>query len=210
MSLELDHLFCFCDPELPEVAVLENEGFVLTSGRKHVGQGTANRSVMFDTNYLELIFLESEKDALLNPLKLHLRAYWKTTGQSPIGIALRGEIPEQDLSRFWDYSPPYFPELKIKIHHFNELHPEFPLLFVMPTNGLPSRFEESLMHKTKSTNITQIRLRTPLNEWPLSEEVKQIKIEKGFPHHVEVHVDGLQSKTLPLNGIMSLVIAPKS
>jgi hypothetical protein len=198
MSLELDHLFCFCDPQLPEAVVLETEGFVLTSGRKHVGQGTANRSVMFDSNYLELIFLESEKDALLK------------TGRSPFGIALRGEIPEQDLSRFWDYSPPYFPERKIKIHHFNELHPEFPLLFVMPTNGLPSRFEETLLHKTKSTNITQIRVRTPLNEWPLSHEVKEIKIEKGFPHHIEVHVDGLQSKTLPLNGLMTLLIAPKS
>jgi hypothetical protein len=210
MNLELDHIFCFFDPLLPEVEVLEREGFILTSGRRHVGQGTANRSIMFESNYLELIYLDSEKDAILNPLKLHLRSNWKASGKSPFGIALRGEVPDKDLDKFWDYSPPYAPELKIKIHHFNELHPEFPLLFVMPTTRLSSstRFKELPLHKTGSTNISKIIIGTPSREWPLSSGVEGIKIEKGVPHNIQVQVNGLKFKSIHLNELMDIAIVP--
>lgn len=41
--------------------IAEKNGFNLTLGTKHLGQGTANRSILFAENYVELIFLESLK-----------------------------------------------------------------------------------------------------------------------------------------------------
>lgn len=38
-------------------------GLTLHPGNKHPGQGTANRAVIFEENYLEFIFLESLNDA---------------------------------------------------------------------------------------------------------------------------------------------------
>ena len=206
MSLELDHIFCFCDPLLPEVEILESEGFILTSGRKHEGQGTANRSIMFESNYLELIFIESKKDAQLNKLNLSLRANWKTTGSNPFGIALRGEIPEKDLKNFWEYSPPYAPDLKIRVHNFNELHPNFPLLFVMPTLGTDSRtpLKASPIHRTGTTKILKVRIGTPFPIWPLSNIISGIEIEKSLKHCLQVDVNGYDSKTLHLNELLSL------
>lgn len=95
MSLEIDHIFCFCDPTL--------------------------------------------SDAQANPLKMNLRAYHKTTGASPFGFALRGELSQEDLSQFWDYSPPYNPSRIIKMHKYSKEHPEFPLLFVMPPVADPTK-----------------------------------------------------------------------
>ena len=208
MSLEIDHIFCFCDSTLSEVQILESNGFVLTTGRKHQGQGTANRSVVFEANYLELIYLNSEAEALLNPLQMHLRANWKVTGASPFGIALRGDISAQDLSQFWNYNPPYNPTAIIKMHRFSKDRPEFPLLFVMPSSNdnFPTnvRFKDFLSHKSESTNITKIKIETPFPEWPLSIEIKGLNFEKKLNHRMELHINGDIPNIIQLNELLSL------
>lgn len=208
MSLEIDHVFCFCDPTLPEVKILEENGFILSSGKIHQGQGTANRAVVFESNFLELIYLKSEAEALTNPLKMHLRADHKTTGASPFGIALRGELSQEDLSQFWDYSPPYNPSRIIKMHKYSKEHPEFPLLFVMPTvagSTNPIRFKDFQPHKSGSSSITKIKIETPFPIFPLNAEIKNLHFERTERHKVEVHVDGLISRDIHLNEYLSII-----
>jgi len=202
MRLEIDHIFCFCSPTLPEVKILERAGLKMTSQRKHQGQGTANQCILLGTKYLELIYLDSEADALTNPLHLHLRANWKTTKHSPLGIALRGEIPIQDQSQFWDYNPPYYPGVCIKIHNFNKLHPEFPLLFVMPQTTNETTVINSPTDKTKG--ISSITVKTPYPVWPLSTPIEGLKLEKSNGHKMEVQIKHGLDSTLELNELLTL------
>lgn len=204
MSLELDHIFCFCEPALSEVKVLEDAGFILTSGRKHQGQGTANRSVLFQSNYLELIYLDSQDEARSNPVRLDLRANWKTTGKSPFGIALRGEIPAQCKSQFWEYRPPYNTSMSIMMHQFNEVHPEFPLLFVMPPSTTQRASLLDKPHKTGSAQIKRVIIRTPCANWPLPTKVESLFIQESERHNIEVQLDGALPGVLQLNELLSL------
>lgn len=210
MSLEIDHVFCFCEPLLSEVQTLESNGFVLSEGYKHQGQGTANRCLLFESNYLELIYLDSKDEALTNPLELHLRANWKTTGACPFGIALRGEIPTQNLSDFWDYSPPYNPTRIIKIHRFSKEHPEFPLLFVMPSSGTSPlskvRLKNFLPHQSESTTISRIKMNIPLISWPLNTEIQGLSFEKSLTYKMEVQINGNPLNSIKLNELLNLVI----
>lgn len=127
--LELDHVFCFCESQLPELQKVEEMGFSVYPTRTHQGQGTANRCILFQENYLELIYLSSKEDSLKNPLKLYKRAEWKETAASPFGIALRGNIPDEHKNEFWEYRPSYSPNQTIYIHKFNEQHPRGPPSF---------------------------------------------------------------------------------
>ncbi|MGE5084702.1 MAG: hypothetical protein ACM3MG_00270 [Bacillota bacterium] len=55
---------------------------------RHLGQGTANRAIIFKENYLEFIFMDLLGDAKKNPLRLDKRAEWNNTCASPFGICL--------------------------------------------------------------------------------------------------------------------------
>ena len=56
-NFTLDHLFCFCEPELSrETENATRAGFTLNPGNRHPGQGTANRAIIFKENYLEFIY----------------------------------------------------------------------------------------------------------------------------------------------------------
>lgn len=208
MSLEIDHVFCFCNPTLPEVNILEENGFILSSGKIHHGQGTANRALIFESNYLELIFLNSEAEALTNPLKMHLRANHKATSASPFGIALRGELSQEDSLHFWDYSPPYNPSRIIKMHKYSEERPEFPLLFIMPTVGAstnPIKFKDFKPHRSGSSSITKIKIETPFPILPLNAEIQNLHFEKSNRHKMEIYVDGLVPNDILLSEHLSII-----
>lgn len=58
----LDHIFCFCDPQLiRETGSAQKAGFTIYSGNRHKDQGTAMRGIMFEENYLELIGAKQEQ-----------------------------------------------------------------------------------------------------------------------------------------------------
>ncbi len=208
MILELDHIFCFCTPALSEAKLLEDHGFHLTHGKIHHGQGTANRSLVFISNYLELIYLKSDTEAKTNPLKLHNRANWKMTGASPFGIALRGEIPEKMQNQFWDYHPPYNPSVVIKVHRFNEDHPDFPFLFVMP--GLAAslekkvQFKDFVNHRSGTETIIQVLVGTTSEASVLNGVIEGLSFEKNSSHRLEILIDGEIPHELQLNELLTL------
>lgn len=213
MPLEIDHIYSFCDSSLPEVARLENHGLTLTAGRTHRGQGTANRCVMFEENYFELIYLASEHEARSNPLRLDRRADWRTTGASPFGIALRGQLAEEDREKFWAYHPPYAPGMVIWIHEANEKNPELPMIFVMefPSNVAIEdlkprhRFPEKqlLKHSLGTTRIESLIAFGPGLRWPLAEEVEGVRFEASPRPHLHLHIDARRKINFAMNDLCS-------
>lgn len=94
-TLVLDHLFCFVDREFvgsPDCARLEQFGLNLEFGRRHVGQGTANRLSLFRGAALEFLWLEDRDEAERHPLRLDRRADWRAHGGDPFGLCLRGRL----------------------------------------------------------------------------------------------------------------------
>jgi len=88
--LVLDHLFVCVDPDPPELGELRRLGLTSNFSRTHVGQGTSNELVLFEENYLELLFVSDRGEAHQSLVRLDRRCEWRTTGSSPFGIALRG------------------------------------------------------------------------------------------------------------------------
>ena len=62
------------------------------------------------------------------PLRLDRRADWRSTGASPFGFGLRGQLPGEQEPVFWRYDDLGFP---VWIHRDNEKRPERPLVFVV-------------------------------------------------------------------------------
>jgi hypothetical protein len=142
--LELDHVFCFVDPEEDWPARVASAGWRLDPGTasptdvgratppeaarrwiEHPGQGTRSRRLFMAEHYVEMLWLASRADALANPLRLDRRADWRTTGASPFGIGLRGAIADHD--DYWPYRPTYAADATIWIHRSPD---DQPLIFV--------------------------------------------------------------------------------
>ena len=215
-NLELDHIFCFCPKELNEATIAEKNGFKLTLGVRHTGQGTANRCMVFQENYFEFIFMDALEDAQSNPLRLDKRANWKATGSSPFGIALRGTLSNEERSKFWDYHPPYFPERTILIHKGNETHPHLPLLFVMlpPENKTledmkPMNFQQLdksfLEHQNGVTQIQSVELVGPDYKWPLNRPVEKISYTNISTPNLKISVNARKPMQIEFNDLISVV-----
>lgn len=209
----LDHIFCFCEPTLAdEIINTDRAGFTLNSERRHPGQGTANRSIIFEENYLEFIFLESLHDASKNPLKLAQRANWHKTGASPFGVCLRGAISQNDINQFWEYRPPYWPDGVIFIHKSNEESPDQPFIFVIPSSlrpiDRPNINPSQLSHKTNSTAILKVEIVGPNYNWPEISAAQQITLTKANSPHMKVTVDGKLPNDVFLNDLLSIVSVP--
>jgi hypothetical protein len=206
VALELDHIFCFCEPELAEVKLLENAGFVFNSGRIHSGQGTANRCLVFEQNYFELIYLHSEDDAKKNPLGLYARAKWKESNASPFGIGLRGKLSKEDKSSFWEYEPPYKPGTIIYDSHYCIEHPDAPMIFVMDQGEktlesmrpkkIPEIDKKLLKHPNGSISIEEISITANALDPFLKDKIPNLSLKIGAEQKLTLYVSGLKEKII--------------
>jgi hypothetical protein len=205
VTLELDHVLVFVDPAVPELLALEAAGFSAKPAHPHPGQGTANRSVLFPRNYLELIYLASRAEAEANVMRLDRRADWATTGACPFGFGLRGEIPAAARAEFWPYHPPYgrpgWPPIWVHTSHLET--PDAPLLFVMEPSAArplevmrPSAWPGAPISRVHgTTGIAHVRVRTPwrtqgCTTWPSSVPLPEVELTHGPRPHVTVALDG--------------------
>jgi Glyoxalase-like domain len=148
-TLELDHVFCFVDPAGDWAARAERGGFALDAGNAHPGQGTRNRSIRLAEQYVECLWLDVRADAEHNPLRLDRRADFRTTGACPIGIGLRGVLPDDVRAEFWAYHPPYWPQGTIWVHRSGD---ELPLVFC---------FERDRRLSNPGPAVREVRLKLP-------------------------------------------------
>ncbi len=145
MTLAIDHLFLFVEPEGPEIEALKRLGLSETYRRAHPGQGTANACFAFDNLYLELLWLTSEAEARSAPIartRLWERSRWCEQGASPFGIAVRGDLAGVGVPTR-DYRPPYLPEgMAIPVACASD-DPALPMVFVSPGHQQPSDWPEA-------------------------------------------------------------------
>jgi hypothetical protein len=150
-------------------------------------------------NYLELLHVGDHLEAARNRLRLDRRANWRTTGASPFGIGLRGQIPAQCSTDFWLYD-----ELGVRIwvHHDNEHASHRPLVFALELTAeqLQQRAPRPVAaHNAPRQNPLTIRhLRTSGPEPPHLPPYTgpPITHTKGPPHlHVQTGTGPLQAIT---------------
>ena len=101
-KLELDHVWIAVSRNAPERKALERAGFVISPDvNRHDGQGTASITAEFRNAFLELIWVDPAVPVAPGlervAAKFGLRADWRASGWSPIGIGLRWLGPAQPL-----------------------------------------------------------------------------------------------------------------
>lgn len=128
-----DHFFCFVEPGLPAWKDSVEGCFTLDGGRRHPGQGTANRCVVLEENYLEFIWVEDPAQAEQNMLRLLPRCRWAETGASPFGIGLRGALAPERRRDYAAYRPEWAPGMTIWVWQASLDRPGLPFLFIVET-----------------------------------------------------------------------------
>jgi hypothetical protein len=98
--MKLDHAFLFCDlGAMPEIEQLVQAGFCADFGRQHQGHGTANRLVLFEDNYLELIWIEDANLANGDPMRFPERL--TLSNGHVFGVGLRVQNGQTDFLTTW-------------------------------------------------------------------------------------------------------------
>jgi hypothetical protein len=135
--MELDHLFCFVEPDGAAIAALETQGLAVSYRRDHIGQGTANACFVFDNAFLELLWLTDAADACSPAIartKLWERSQWQNQNTCPYGLAWRGD--QTDIET-WAFMPLYLPEgVAIPVACESD-DPRLPMMFTFPGSTAP-------------------------------------------------------------------------
>jgi len=80
-------------------------GFTLDAGLRHEGQGTQNRRIVFDRNYVELVWIYDEGEVRARGLATFVA---RCAGRGcPFGLVARGSV--SDRARFTEYAMPNVP-----------------------------------------------------------------------------------------------------
>lgn len=221
MDLEFDHVFAFVSPGCPEAGVLDAAGFSVLPARRHAGQGTANRSVLFDASYLELIHVASRPEAEAHELRLDRRADFATTGHCPFGIGLRALVPGEAQGPFVAYRPPWgtadYPPMLL--HRGALARPGLPLVFVsQPPHGhdvasmRPGAWRRLdaayLAHRNGVTGIATVEVTVPdPTGWPLDPPAAGVAVREGRTFHATVRLTGTFSRPLAVTPWLDLAPA---
>jgi hypothetical protein len=201
--LELDHLFCFVEPGFVDSAAhqaLRRFGLTVDFGRRHLGQGTANRLALFPQHSLEFLWLADRGEAERNPLRLERRSDWRSNGGNPFGLCLRGHLDGPWRDRwFWPYSLPGSSGSPLWIARLSdELH--WPMVFVIDsdTDTRPRAQGHDMAlfdHAGGQSGIGSATLtcRVEATAWP--EPLAQL-----LPANVELHAGAEASMEIRLHG----------
>jgi hypothetical protein len=130
--VELDHVIWF----VPGFAAIEAElvGLTVEAGRRHVGQGTANRRVFFERSYLELLWIDEPAVADSSVLGFGPRCAGEA-GACPFGVVLRGELPLEARGAFTEYEVPSSGGFRLLLLTSSLLDPGEPFVAVLETSA---------------------------------------------------------------------------
>ncbi len=221
MGLEFDHVFAFVNPGCHEADVLAAAGFSVLPPRHFTGQGTANRSVLFDAAYLELVHLTSRTEAESDESRLDRRADFAVTGHCPFGIGLRGVMRSEEQTAFVPYHPPWgtpgYPPMLL--HRTSVERPGLPLVFVSQPRGTntvesmrPGAWKTldpaMLAHRNGVTGIASVELTIrDTRGWPLDPPPPGVLVRNGPAFHATVRLEGRLGAPIQLAPWITLVPA---
>lgn len=206
MTLAIDHIFLFIDPEGSEIGVLRRLGLSETYRRAHPGQGTANACFAFDNLYLELLWLTSETEARSAPVvrtRLWERSQWRSTQACPFGVAVRGDLDAAGVPT-WAYRPPYLAQVLpagagIPVASASD-DPALPMVFVSPGNERPAQWPDerkgALQQAAGFRSVVSIELGSPSRA--ASAPLLRTLTSSSPPVHVTKRADGQHSLRLAL------------
>ena len=199
--LVLDHAFVCTTPEPPELDALRELGFTVEFSREHPGQGTRNRLLLLQDNYLELLWLADRAEAEANMVRLDRRVDWAKTGACPFGIALRGSRAGTDVP--WvRYTLEAFP-ITVWLDGRTLDEPSLPLVFALDRpedipagprhGGYPKAFLE---HSCGSTRIESVTLYGPgLGRAPALALPDNVRLREAEAFRMKLEVDGRIART---------------
>jgi hypothetical protein len=163
--MEIDHLIHFVTG--PEAIEGLTSKFTLEPGIAHEGQGTRNRRVFFERNYLELLWIDALEDALRTGFGFDVRCDAEKTGACPFGVVLRGPVPEGARALFTTYSPPYAPGFTLLLHRGALADPSIPFVAAIETGSPEERWPlrraapEHLAHPIGARRIERAEFSSP-------------------------------------------------
>ena len=162
MELHFDHLFWAVIGGPNALPARGHGGFNLDFGREHVGQGTANRLLLWRDHYVEFFCLNDAKEARSNALRMDRRFAAIELGANPWGICFRGEAPMQPG---WQEYQLWGTEKKLDIWSQSLVREDLPLIIrwksTKPSEegphawGYPVRFFE---HSNHATSVARIEM----------------------------------------------------
>lgn len=158
--MEVDHIFIFSTNNGNEAEDLLRFGLTEGSSRVHKGQGTANRKFYFDNFFLELLWVNDEREIRQDPIKatqLWERANYQQYGFSRFGLCLVNTKATDELfNEAQIYQPEYFPQgMSIDILP-NTAQPQLPWTFRLPYRGMRKAVSEPTKHENCMSKLTKV------------------------------------------------------
>ena len=228
-ELEFDHVWIVVTRDAPERAALERAGLKISpTVNRNDGQGTASVSAEFLNAYIELMWPDPNVSvapgAERGVEKFKNRMNWRTSGWSPIGIALHRNGSGATLPfPTWSIAPDWMPKgaaIEILTARDDAKSPSF---FIEPsvlavkeeanrnlTESDPKR--ASFRHPIGVERITAIQIIRPKEYQPVAaftylEKARIFKVSEGPGWAIEITFDaGRKAQTKDLRPDLPLII----
>jgi hypothetical protein len=191
--LEIDHVIRF----VPGRDAVDLDGFTVEPGRAHTGQGTRNVRVMFDRNYLEILWVEYPGEVVARGLDFLGRCTRPYTAQ-PFGCVLRGTMPAALRARFVPYELPDSPGTVLQL--LAEQPAAAPFLAVFETDDREAMWASRraaapyLIHPNGARRIVHATFTCPAP--PPIDELPDLRFASGAPR-LDLDLDGLRRSYTP-------------
>ena len=221
-KLEFDHVWIVVTRDAPERSALERAGLKISPDlNRHDGQGTASVATEFLNSYLELMWpdptVSVAPGAERGVEKFKNRMNWRTTGWSPIGIALHRVGPRTPFPfPTWTIAPDWMPKgtaIEILTARDDTKSPSFfiePAELAVKANSHDSRHASD--HPLGVQRITDIRLVRPKEYQPVDafkylEQAGIFRSSEGTEWAVQLTFDaGRKGQTKDLRLDLPLVL----
>jgi hypothetical protein len=228
-ELEFDHVWIVVTRDAPERAAMERAGLKISPEvNRNDGQGTASVAAEFLNAYIELMWpdptVSVASGAERGVEKFKQRMNWRTSGWSPIGIALHRTGPGTSLPfPTWSIAPTWMPAgsvIEILTPRDDTKSPSFfiepPVLAVKEeaNRKLPENDSKRALfeHPIRVERVTEIRIVRPKAYQPIAaftylEKAGIFKASEGTAWAVEITFDaGRKAQTKDLRPDLPLII----
>ncbi len=156
--MNIDHIYIF-STKGKETDELVEFGLTEGSGRTHKGIGTANRRIFFDNFYLEILWVENEKEAKnVEKIGIWKRSNFKNSQYSRFGLCLKNtKETDRVFYNSIKWKPDFLPENKFVDILTNE---RMPWIFRFPDNR-NNKLDEPRNHKNGINKLTKAVFNLP-------------------------------------------------
>jgi len=168
--LEIDHVIYFA----PGRDAVDLAGFAIDPGRVHTGQGTRNVRIVFDRNYLEVVWIEHPDEVRARGLDFIGRCA-RPAIAVPFGLVLRGQLPSR--AGFTSYELPDAPGIFLQL--LSPQPTDAPFVAVFEMDDTSSRRRAADAHPCGATRIERAIFTAPVA--PAVPDVPCVRFAIGAP-----------------------------